>query len=80
MVTGIPQKPLQFQSMDISMWKVRVRGSNIGRPDQLQKCLEFSHKHGIKPHLTRFKLDQFQEMLDTMHANRHKGRMGVVFD
>ena len=80
MVTGIPQKPIQFNAMDVSMLKIRVRGSNNGRTDQLRKCLEFSHQHGIKPHMTEFKLEKFQDMLDTMHAGAHKGRMGVVFE
>jgi propanol-preferring alcohol dehydrogenase len=80
MVTGIPQKPIQFSGMDVSMLRIRVRGANNGRTDQLRDCLAFSHKHGIKPHMTTYKLDDFQNMLDTMHAGQHKGRMGVLFD
>ena len=80
MVTGIPQKPLQFQAMDVSMNRIRVRGSNNGTTPKLEKCIAFSHKHGIKPHVTQFKLDQFQEMLNLMHSGKHKGRMGVLFD
>ena len=80
MVTGIPQKPLQFQAMDVSMNRIRVRGSNNGTTPKLEKCIAFSHEHGIKPHVTQFKLDQFQEMLDLMHSGKHKGRMGVLFD
>lgn len=80
MVTGIPQKPIQFQGMDLSMLRIRVRGANNGRTDQLRDCLAFSHKHGIKPHVTQYKLEDFQKMLDTMHAGQHKGRMGVLFD
>lgn len=80
MVTGIPQKPLQFNAIEISMLRVRVRGSNNGRTDQLRNCLEFSQKHGIKPHVTQYKFEDFQDMLDTMHQNRHKARLGVVFE
>ena len=80
MVTGIPQKPIPFNAMDVSMLRIRVRGSNNGRTDQLRNCLEFSHKHGIKPHVTQYKLEQFQEMLDAMQAGHHRGRMGVLFD
>lgn len=80
MVTGIPQKPLQFSAMDISMLRVRVRGSNNGTTKRLKECLAFSHEHGIKPHVTQFKLEQFQEMLDLMESGRHKGRMGVLFE
>jgi alcohol dehydrogenase, propanol-preferring len=80
MVTGIPQKPIQFQGMDLSMLRLRVRGANNGRTDQLRDCLAFSHQHGVKPHMTTYKLEDFQKMVDTMHAGQHKGRMGVVFD
>lgn len=80
MVTGIPQKPLQFSAMDVSMNKIRVRGSNNGTTPRLKKCLEFSHKHGIKPHVTQFKLDEFAKMVELMQSNRHKGRLGVLFE
>lgn len=80
MVTGITQKPLQFSAMDISMNRIRVRGSNNGTTPQLEKCLEFSHKHGIKPHVTQFTLEQFPDMLKMMESGKHKGRLGVLFD
>lgn len=80
MVTGIPQKPIPFSGMDLSMLKIRVRGANNGRTDQLRDCLAFSHKHGIKAHVTQYKLEDFQKMVDLMHAGQHKGRLGVLFD
>jgi alcohol dehydrogenase, propanol-preferring len=80
MVTGIPQKPLQFQAMDVSMKRIRVRGSNNGITEQLEKCVKFSHEHGIKPHVTQFKLENFKEMLDLMESGKHSGRMGVLFN
>ncbi|KAK0924707.1 hypothetical protein LTR57_005629 [Friedmanniomyces endolithicus] len=80
MVTGIPQSPLQFQAMDISMNRIRVRGSNNGTTPRLEKCVEFSHEHGIRPRVTQFKLDEFEEMLKLMESGKHKGRLGVLFD
>lgn len=80
MVTGIPQKPLQFSAMDVSMLRVRVRGSNNGTTRRLKECLAFSHEHGIKPHVTQYRLEQFQEMLDLMESGKHKGRLGVLFE
>lgn len=80
MVTGIPQKPIQLQGMDVSMLRIRVRGANNGRTDQLKNCLEFSHKHSIMPHMTQYKLEHFKDMVDLMMAGKHSGRMGVVFD
>jgi len=80
MVTGIPQKPLQFQALEVSMNRMRVRGGNAGTTPRLKKCVEFSHEHGIKPHVTQFKLEQFEDMLKLMESGKHKGRMGVLFD
>lgn len=80
MVTGTPQKPLQFQALDISMSRIRVRGSNNGTTPRLEKCIAFSHKHGIRPHVTQFKLEEFNRMLELMESGKHKGRMGVLFD
>ncbi|EME79360.1 uncharacterized protein MYCFIDRAFT_34609 [Pseudocercospora fijiensis CIRAD86] len=79
MVTGIPQKPLQFSAMDVSMKRIRVRGSNNGTTPRLKKCVEFSYKHGIEPHVTQFKLEEFPKMVELMRSNRHKGRLGVLF-
>jgi propanol-preferring alcohol dehydrogenase len=81
MVTGIPQQPIPFHAMDLAMGGMRVRGSNNGTTPRLLKCVEFAHKHGIKPHVTNYKLEQFQEMVETMQANKHQGRrLGVVFE
>ena len=69
MVTGIPQKPIQFQGMDVSMLKIRVRGANNGRTDQLRNCLEFSSKHNIAPHMTKYPLEKFQDMVSNLSVN-----------
>jgi len=80
MTVGLPAQPLPVQLMDISMMRLRLRGANNGRTDQLKQCLEFSHKHGIKPSITHYKLEQFHEMLDIMRQGKQKGRMGIVFE
>lgn len=80
MAVGLPAKPVPVHMMDISMWRLRLRGANNGRTDQLRQCLEFSHKHGIKPTITHYKLEQFHEMLEIMRAGKQKGRLGIVFE
>ena len=62
------------------MNRIRVRGSNNGTTPRLEKCVEFSHEHGIRPRVTQFKLDEFEEMLKLMESGKHKGRLGVLFD
>jgi alcohol dehydrogenase, propanol-preferring len=80
LVVGIPQQPLTFKAIDLSMCKFRVKGANNGTTPTLKKCIEFSHKYGIKPHVEVYSLDQFEEMVDVMKQGRQRGRLGVVFD
>ena len=80
LVVGIPQQPLAFKAMDLSMCKFRVKGANNGTTPTLKKCIEFSHKHAIKPHMEVYSLDRFAEMVDVMKRGGQRGRLGVVFD
>ena len=80
LVVGIPQQPLAFKALDLSMCKFRVKGANNGTTPKLKKCLDFSHEHGIKPHMEVYSLDRFEEMVDVMKKGGQRGRMGVVFN
>ncbi|KAE9983120.1 hypothetical protein EG327_005617 [Venturia inaequalis] len=80
MVVGIPQKPLEFNALDIALGRYRVKGSNNGHCYNMKEAIEFSAKHGIKPHLTYFGLEQLPEMIEIMRSNKTKGRLGVRFD
>jgi propanol-preferring alcohol dehydrogenase len=80
LIVGIPQQPLTFKALDLSMCKFRVKGANNGTTPTLKKCFEFSHKHGIKPHMEVYSLDRFEEMVDVMKQGGQRGRLGVVFD
>lgn len=79
LVVGIPQQSLTFRAIDLSMRKFRVKGANNGTTPTLKKCIDFSHKHGIKPHMEVYSLDRFEEMVDVMKQGRQRGRLGVVF-
>jgi propanol-preferring alcohol dehydrogenase len=79
-VVGIPQQPLTFKAIDLSMRKFRVKGANSGTTPTLKKCIEFSHKHGIKPHVELYSLDQVEQMVDVMKQGMQRGRLGVLFD
>ena len=54
----------------------------VGRvPDATisQECVDFCAKHNIKPHITRYKLEQINEMIEVMEKEAQTGRMVVVF-
>jgi propanol-preferring alcohol dehydrogenase len=46
----------------------------------MRPAIEFSAKHGIKPHQSLFKLDELALMVELMRSHKAQGRMGVVFD
>jgi len=59
---------------------LKVRGASSGRPGpQMEKAIHFSAKHNIKPHITRYTLDQFPEMVKNLETGNFDGRMVVVF-
>lgn len=80
MVVGIPLRPLSFQGIDVSLGKYRIKGSNNGTRKVLERCVAFSHAHGIAPHVEFYKLDQIEEMIGIMRNGKQRGRMAVAFD
>ncbi|CAA9957176.1 Alcohol dehydrogenase [Pyrenophora teres f. maculata] len=80
MVVGIPQQPLEFNGLDVALGRYRIKGSNNGTCYNMREAIEFSAKHGIKPHMTKFELEDVPKMVDLMIGHKAKGRMGVVFD
>jgi len=80
MVVGIPQKPLEFNALDIALGRFKVKGSNNGMSYNMRPAIEFSAKHNIKAHLTYYKLEQLPEMIEIMHAGKTRGRLGVKFE
>jgi alcohol dehydrogenase, propanol-preferring len=79
MVVGIPQQPLQFNALDIAMGRFRVKGSNNGTNYNMRPAIEFSVKHGIRPHVTHFPLEEVGKMIDLMHDGKARGRLAVRF-
>lgn len=79
MVVGIPQKPLEINALELALGKYRIGGANNSIPQKLGPMLEFSAKHHIKPHITFYKLDQINDMIDLMHEGKARGRLAVKF-
>lgn len=80
MVVGIPVKGFTVNALEVALGKYRIAGANNSIPQNMAPCIEFSAKHNIKPHCTFYKLDQIQEMIDTMHSGKATGRLVVKFD
>ncbi|PSN64270.1 alcohol dehydrogenase [Corynespora cassiicola Philippines] len=80
MVVGIPQQPIELNALDIALGRYRVKGANNGTCYNMRPAIEFSAKHNIKPHMTRFKLEEVPQMIELMNSHKAQGRMGVVFE
>jgi propanol-preferring alcohol dehydrogenase len=80
MIVGIPQKGVTLNALEVALGKYRVKGASNGIPQKMGPCIEFSAKHNIKPHVTFYKLEQIQEMIDTLHDGKARGRLAVKFD
>ncbi|KAJ5698171.1 hypothetical protein N7462_000176 [Penicillium macrosclerotiorum] len=80
MVIGIPKENLSINALDILLGKYRIMGASSGTPQQMREPIEFSHKHGIKVHLTTVdKIEDIQQIIDLMEGGKTAGRFGVVF-
>ncbi|PLB50102.1 GroES-like protein [Aspergillus steynii IBT 23096] len=80
MVVGIPKANLSINALDILLGKYRIQGVSSGTPQQMREPIEFSHRHGIKPHMTTFQsLDDIHAMIDLMQSGKSAGRLGIVF-
>lgn len=80
MVVGHPQQLLTFSSIDIALHRFRVYGASNSTPGNLKECIDFSVKHGIKPHTTYYDtLDDIYEMIDLMQKGKARGRLAVRF-
>lgn len=42
--------------------------------------IEFTAKHGISPHVSYYKIEQINEMIDSMHDGKARGRLAVKWD
>lgn len=80
MIVGIPQKALTINALEVALGKYRIAGANNSIPQKMGPCIEFSAKHHIKPHVTFYKLDQINEMIEAMHTGKATGRLAVRFD
>jgi propanol-preferring alcohol dehydrogenase len=80
MIVGIPQKGVTLNALDVALGKYRVKGASNSVPQNMGPCIEFSAEKGIRPHVSFHKLEQINEMIETMHAGKARGRLAVKFE
>ncbi|KAK4869548.1 hypothetical protein LT330_005930 [Penicillium expansum] len=80
MVIGIPKENLSINALHILLGKYRIMGASSGTPQQMREPIEFSHKHGIKAHMTTFNdIEDIQKIIDLLENGKTAGRFGIVF-
>lgn len=79
MVIGLPSSDLQFSPIELMRRAYRIKSTSTGPPQQMPPAIEFTAKHNIVPHVSFYKLDQINEMIETMHSGKSEGRMAVIF-
>ncbi|KAL4897835.1 GroES-like protein [Aspergillus ambiguus] len=80
MVVGIPKANLSINALDILLGKYRIQGVSSGTPQRMREPIEFSHTHGIKPHLTTLNnLEDIHSIIEKMENGKDAGRFGIVF-
>ncbi|KAI9812938.1 MAG: putative secondary metabolism biosynthetic enzyme [Pycnora praestabilis] len=79
MVIGLPSTPLQFDPVELMRRAYRIKSTSTGPPQQMPAAVEFTAKHKIAPQVSFYKLDQINEMIETMHSGKSTGRLAVVF-
>jgi len=79
MVIGLPSSDLQFNPIELMRRAYRIKSTSTGPPQQMPPAVEFTAKHNIVPKCSFYKLDQINEMIETMHGGKSVGRLTVVF-
>ncbi|KAL2350604.1 alcohol dehydrogenase [Cryomyces antarcticus] len=79
MVIGLPHKPLQISSMDLTLGRYRIKSESTSIPQRMGKAVEFTAKHGIQPEVEFRKLQDVNEMLSDMRSGKATKRLAVVF-
>ncbi|ORX39094.1 chaperonin 10-like protein [Kockovaella imperatae] len=70
---------LRFTYQDIIFKDLTIIGSLHGWTEDLKECLDLAAKHGIKSELSCYKLDKHEEMVDSVHDSKRKGKSVLVF-
>lgn len=65
--------------MPVALGLLRVQGASSGRPEEMEKCIAFSHQHNILPKISQYKLDNLPHMIYLMKTGQFEGRLVVVF-
>ncbi|KAL9650090.1 hypothetical protein ABK040_016412 [Willaertia magna] len=77
---GLSWEPYKFTILPIVSNNRTICGSAIGSPDDLNRMLEFSAEHGIKPTIELSPLDDVEKAIVRVHENKARYRIVLVIN
>lgn len=77
---GVPETGFKFNAFDTVFACLRIKGSLVATPRQLEDMLKVVAKHGIKSHITRLPLEKAPDVTDMSKDSELKGRLVMVID
>lgn len=77
-LNGLPPGSFDLPIFETVLKRITVRGSIVGTRKDLQEAIDFAHEGKVKATVTSAKLDDINDVLDKMRANKIDGR--IVLD
>ena len=80
MVIGLPSNgSISFSSFELMRQLYRIKSESTGPPQKMPRAIEFITKHGIRPKVSHYQLEQIGEMIEKMISGQVTERMAVLF-
>lgn len=77
----VSQPPkLEYNFNDLIFRDITMVGTLHGNTEDLQETVDLAGKHGITSHVTKYKMEEHRELVDSMHKEDRKGKAVMVIE
>jgi propanol-preferring alcohol dehydrogenase len=76
---SLPKRGFVISGEDYVFRDIRIHGTILGTDADLKETVEFAAKHGIKPVLKTFKLEELNDVVE-LHRNGYGGKLVIDFE
>lgn len=77
---GVPETGFKFNAFDVVFACLKIKGSLVATPGQMEAMLKVVAKYGIESHITRLPLEKVPDVTDMYKDPGLKGRLVMVID
>jgi uncharacterized zinc-type alcohol dehydrogenase-like protein len=74
-LVGATLEPLDLAVFPLIMGQRSISGSPVGSPATIAKMLDFSVRHGIKPVIETYPMDQVNQAMDRLRSGQARYRI-----